>query len=315
MNNAARRDGFTLVEVLVTIFIVTLVIPSFLYFFKTSLDRALHYLDYRYAVTRISMAESLLRMPVYYCGYGMPVSADLFHKSFGNMAVEPYSWNGPVSSSAYNGRENAQLRIVYGTPEDSVTASAFNYEQTYRTIHMSENFSPSHITADYYGYSRNVKSWILFGGTIPEPTPLQIRNISGRNLIVRSYLNDGLLVPKGDKMYLLSAMKVFVKGDILYSYDFKTIGDQPRVRGIADMRFIVDDDRHKITVYLLARGYAKRTPAANIINGAETCPPELLHEWQGLNTGYELYASKIVWRLPNCIGGNFLSGKNAAVQF
>jgi prepilin-type N-terminal cleavage/methylation domain-containing protein len=316
MRSPVNKRGFTLVELLVTISIVMLIIPSFMYFFKTSLDRAVHYLDYRCAVTRISMAESLLRLPVYYCGYGMPLSADIFHESFGNIRSEPYYWDGPISVITYNGKQNALLRVVYGMPANSVTASAFKYDTLYKTIHMSKEFTPLYLTADFFGYTRSIRSWVLFGGMTPETMPLQIRNINGQNLLVKSYLNDKFMIPKGDELYLLSAMKIFVKNDVLYTYDFKTTGEQPRVQGIMDMRFIVDKKLGKITAYVLARGNAKRNYAGQkAINGAEACPPEIVNEWQRLNSLYELYASKIVWRLPNCVRGNFFSGKNAAVQF
>jgi len=115
---------------------------------------------------------------------------------------------------------------------------------------------------------------------------------------------DDFTVSMNDPLFLFCAMKIYAENNILYSKDYRTPGVQPRVDGVADMRFFPDVEHNCITVYTLVCGdiKTKKNKTLQLTNFAKDESNQLLiNEWENKTTQYILYASKKTWRLPNCI--------------
>ena len=99
-------------------------------------------------------------------------------------------------------------------------------------------------------------------------------------------------------MHHMRAMKVYALNDCLYTKDFRSAGDQPRVTGIMDIRFDVDLPNRTVAVYILARG-DKLYDSPQEISGKEDWPEEYIGYWIGKGSRYRLFAAKFIWYLPN----------------
>ncbi len=309
----SRNFAFTLVDILISIFFFLFLIPFFLTLLQQTGNYLIKLIDYRAAYNRAFSVVSLLRYPIFYCGLGVPTDVDGYKQSFGNSRFQPFNWTGPVSVVKNPlGLENAELRIVFAKCDYKKLKSNFKYKEQGKVISFTKKIDKNTIVASNSGAPNNIKNCIVFRSSFPNANPLVVRWVSSDRyfLEVESYLNDEYFqLYKNDKMYLLSALKVFCKNAILYTNDYKISGDQPRVDGIQDIRFYLDNNKNFITIYILSRGKFQYNDYKKII-GIEKCFPELESEWSVIKSTYQLYVYKTVWRLPNCLSENLLFAKD-----
>ena len=270
-------------------------------------------LDQRIAINRAQSAASLMKAPVFYCGYGMPSDADDYQRAFMSQTQsEPFNWQGPVSVADRNGRKNAELRISYGMPSHLLTNYAFAASGTDVSISLKQAFDKGYdlIRPSYFGKPNNVKNWLLFGAMFPPAVPVAVKSVSGATVKVRG-TSDGLLIPEGDEPYLFRAMKFYCDSGLLYTQNYRSSGAQPRTQGIVDLRFELDSDKKFLTVYIISRG--NLIAGGQPLKNADDWPEE--YKTAAINSRYNLYASKITWSLPNCIGADLSQIKGIAARF
>lgn len=305
--------GVTLVEILLSTFLFLIIIPSLLALLLQTRNFFIKLNDYRTAHNRAFSTISLLRYPVFYCGLGVPMDPAEYKQSFGSSRFQPFNWAGPISVvKSSSGSEDSELRILFAKCDYKKLKSSFKYKEQGTVITITNKVDKNSIIPLSSGPVNNIKNCIVFKSSFPNINPLIVRWVSNdlTSLEIESYLNSEYFkLYKNDSIYLLSALKVFCKNGILYTNDFKTSGDQPRIDGIQDIRFYLDNNKKFITIYILSRGNSQSQENKTII-GLEKCTPELANEWSFLKSTYQLYVNKIVWRLPNCHSENFLHGKD-----
>ena len=310
----SKRSAFSLVILLVGMTVALIVLPTALTTFRLTSEQLSSSLDKRTAVNRAQSAASLPKLPVFYCGYGMPSDAEDFKRAFfSQQNSEPFNWDGPISVLDRDGKKNAELRLVYGMP--GYVAANYSYTKSGSVADVSLK---KQLAKDYdliapcrFGKPSNVKNWILFGAMMPPASPLAVKNIAGS--VLRTQCSaSGFVIPTGDEIYLLRAVKVYCAGGALYTQDYRSSGAQPRVQGIEDLRFELDKEAGKLTMYILSRGNMSGTDVQPL-NDADEWPDE--YKTAAASCNCRLYASKITWSLPNCLDAEFSSVKNIAAQF
>lgn len=277
---------------------------------RTSVDLMYLQIDERNARNKMYCALSLLESPVFYCGMGMPQDAFLYRKSFGNSTYEPFRWDGPVSvvNNGFSG-ESAELRIAYAIPSYQKVSSALLYKSSDRTIKLDAQIPDTDVTQQPSGIPVSIKNFVIFSSSFPSSFPFAIREIDGtrRNITVESLVfPDFLEISKGDSLSYLGAMRVYCKGNILYTNDFRTAGDQPRVAQINDIRFIVDKEKGIISIFIMAQGTHKFSSYKDI-EGQETWPQHLIAPHKAKKSYYKRYAMGVTWRLSNLTFGKYTS--------
>lgn len=283
-------------------------------------EHAAAFADRRKAFARIAAVEAFLRAPAFYCGLGIPVAPDDYRASFGNANYMPYSWAGPVSagkppfSISQNSLPNCALFIAYAPPGGSRLADDVTLSDVNTFLPLNAEPAGNEIkSASSSGYMET-NNWITFPGSIPQKQLLKVRSINGTRIGVQSLTGENISIQKNDRMHLFRVLILFVERDILYSYDYRTSGKQPRIFGIRDLRFEVDVEKQKLTAYVLARGDRPYDGPERII-GADAWPEEYLAYWNGKASEQQLFAKKIVWGLPNCTATSLLEREDAAERF
>ena len=307
-------NGFILAEILISLLIFIVITAAILTTLKLSTEKITSFLDCRKAAVRIAKANALLKSPVFYCGYGMPVAGGSYKKAFGGQKFDPFRWEGPIS--AYYGPSgliNSELRITYAVP-GIVRLSEMTFSEADENLIRLDKFpEKGTIGESFAGCSYDIKNWVLFSSSFPPALPFCITGSYGRSLMVKNNFSTSFSLSKGDRMHHLRALKVYCLNDTLFTRDFRTSGDQPRVTGIRDMRFDVDIHAKRLTVYVLARGdhiYGEKRP----IIGAKSWPREYIDPWLSKETKYQLFASKTTWRLQNCVGPDLIDLETTSVR-
>ncbi len=293
--------GFLLTELLISLLTFIVITAAILTTLKLSAEKITSFLDYRKATLRIAKAAALLKAPVFYCGFGMPLSSSVYKRAFGSQKFDPFRWEGPISAcKGPNSFANSELRIAYampGTPRLSLRTVSEYSESLVRL----DKFPPlGSIGESFAGCAFDIRNWVIFPSSFPPALPLRITAASGKTLSVKNNFDSSFSISKGDRIYHFRAMKIYCLNDRLYTKDFRSSGDQPRIEGIRDMRFDVDIGKRTITVYLLVRGdhlYEKNMPIKN----SDLWPDEYIGPWISKGSKYQQFAAKRVWRLPNCI--------------
>ena len=310
-----KNSGFTIIEVIMVLALFLVIIPPFITILKLSADKIVFYMDYRKAFDRTSRVVALLKAPVFYCGFGMPVSAERYKNVFCNLNFAPFDWNGPIESitgpSAY---PNSELRIVYAQPARWKLDEPSNGVAFTGCVLLTETPEVSELPTSFSRNSTDLKRWLLFRGIVPPSLPLYITCAKGKNLIVENNISSHFSIPNGERPYVFRAMKVYCMNDRVYTRDFRASGEQPRVTGIQDMRFDVDMENKLITMYVLSRGDIVYACGQKII-GQESWPEEYIKPWKEKGSRYQMYAYKFVWRLPNCICENIISSESIEELF
>lgn len=224
----------------------------------------------------------------------MPSDSVSYRKAFGGQGKEPFNWPGPISVKLYSGRADAELRIAYGYPSGVLSCYSNHEGGTLASIAVQKEFKGGYVSA-YSKTPADVKNWLLFGSVSPPNIPFAVKRINGRGLTVSSCA-ESFLLGHGDEAHYFRAVIYHSNGEIFYSKDFRTSGEQPRVDGVADMRFKLDKAAGLLTVYILARGSIK-TESGPKVRGAEKWPAE--YGAIPANGPYRYYLEEIVWSLPN----------------
>ena len=309
-----RNDGFTLVEICIGAALLLVIAVPLITTLRLSADRISVYMDYRKAFNRTLRAAALLKVPVFYCGFGMPVSPAEYNKAFGGIKSDPFRWNGPIEAkSGPSNYPNSELRIAYAQPGSSKLAEHSVSSSFTGCVKLTEAPDSSEMPESFSAGSKDLRRWLLFCGITPPSMPLYITGASGKNLILANNFSSDFSIPKGDRPFVFRAMSVYCRNDYIYTKDFRAAGDQPRVKGVVDMRFDVDMENKLITMYVLSRGDIVHDACRQII-GRESWPEEYIRPWDEKGSRYQMYASKFVWRLPNCICENIMDGKNIVEQ-
>lgn len=307
-------NGFILAEILISLLIFIVITAAILTTLKLSTEKITSFLDYRKAAVRIAKANALIKSPVFYCGYGMPVAGGSYKKAFGGQKFDPFRWDGPISAySGPSGLINSELRITYAMP-GSVRLSEMTVSHEDENLIRLDRFPEQGSIGDSFtGCSYDIRNWVLFSSSFPPALPFCITGAYGKTLMIKNNFTTSFSLSKGDRMHHLRALKLYCLNDTLFTRDFRASGDQPRVTGIRDIRFDVDIPARKLTVYVLARGdhiYGQKRP----IIGAGSWPKEYIEPWIKKETKYQLYASKTIWRLQNCVGSDLIDLETTSVR-
>jgi len=307
------KQASMLIELLLSMFMIAGIFPIAITLLKQTTDNILNLYDKRVAIQRISSAESLLDYPLYYCGYAMPFDSFDYQKSFNYQTQEPFCWEGPISVATHNNKSNALLKISYGKREKAIVATTLHYNSLNRTLLLNKKCSNENIKASPSDFPANVQNYVLLASQTKPPVPLPIKQISGNSLLLGKTVYDNFTISMNDPLFVFCAIKLYVDNNILYSKDFRTLGAQPRVNNVIDMRFFLDIEHGCITIYTLVTGDIKiknrnvlqLTNFNKDINNAS-----LVDEWRNFSSPYNLYASKKIWRLPNCINRSNYTPRN-----
>lgn len=318
---SGRRRAFTLAEMLVSL-AVSMVVISVLLSALVSAARHIEYIaDYRKAAGRIVAVEAFLRKPAAYGGFGVPLEAGRYRAAFGNLASEPFSWAGPVSV----GTAKSQLTGLNDRRADNALFIAYVQQSLCRTRALTvlngENDAivldqaPGKGETETSGASgANRKSFVCFGSAIPPGNPMRVMAVEKNKLRLRTPAGS-VSVQKNDRMWLFRAMTVFTSGDNLYTFDYSGSGRQPRLGGIRDVRFRLDNGASRLIVYIVARG-DKKYGGGQRVRGIEQWPEEYgFDSFKNNKENYLLVVEKIVLELPNCRPACVLDAEGAEEAF
>lgn len=293
-----RHRGFTYIECLVALLISAFVFLPLYTSFRGTIRTYRLFQDRRIAESRIESVGAILRNPAFYCGAGLPSSSSVYKKAFGSVAAAPFSWSGPISiDESDSGASDGCLHIAYAYPypggcltADEYTVGKSSTSVTFKTAPDTSLFDLTVSTK-----ATSVKNWVLFLNSYPRRAPMVITSASNKILKLKNYLYDEVTVRQMDKLMLFRALICWAEGGKLYTKDYRTTGNQPRVNGICDIRFEREDSL--LTVYVIARGDDDKLAPGRIVN-EDACRADLLEAWRG-KSDYILYCEKFVWPLPN----------------
>ena len=301
-----KTKGFSLIELLIALLIFASVTVPLISTFKISIEKMTAFTDYRKAMNRRARAISLLKSPVFYCGFGMPFNVDSYKDSFGRLNFDPFRWDGPISVAlGASSLSNSEIRIAYAMPGSTKLAYQCDSVFPEGGLRLHKFPESGEFGESFAGNAGDIRNWIFFSGTTPPSLPFRVTALNGKNMSVKNELGKSFRLLKGDRTYHFRAMKLYCLKDSVYTRDYRSPGDQPRVAGIIDMRFDMDKIKKLIYIYILVRGDTVHKETRAIV-GKETWPEEYIRPWIEKSPKRQYYASKIVWRLPNCVEENML---------
>ena len=291
--------GFSLPEILVGITLMLMITFPLLPALKASADKTVSYFDYMRAHVRTSRTKAILKSPVFYCGLGMPVSPSKYKRSFGSQKFDPFRWEGPIGvCKGPSGLDKSELRISYSRKGSTKAADAVESNLDEARFMLHKFPEPNELGESFSDNSPDIRNWVFFPSSVPPATPFCVTGLSGKEITVKNSMDASFSICRGDRVHHLRALRVYVLNDCLYTKDFRSPGDQPRVPGIMDIRFDVDVPKKTVAVYILARG-DKLYDSPQEISGKEKWPEEYIEYWIERGSRYRLFASKTVWHLPN----------------
>lgn len=303
-----KTKGFLLIELLIALLIFGFVTVPLMSTFKISMEKMTAFVDYRKAMNRRARAVSLLKSPIFYCGFGMPFSADSYKESFGRLNFDPFRWNGPITvATGASCFANSEIRIAYARPGSTKLADQYSTALPESSLKLHKFPETGEFGESFAGNVVDIRNWVFFTGTTPPSLPFRVTALNGKIMAVKNELGKPFCVLRGDRTYHFRAMKLYCLNDSIYTRDYRSSGDQPRVAGIIDMRFDLDKIKKLIYIYILVRGDIVHSETRAIV-GKETWPEEYIRPWIEKLPKHQLYASRIVWRLPNCVEENMLCG-------
>lgn len=301
-----RKVALSLVELMISIVILLIISTPLLSTLRVSTNRMLSYTEFIKAYTRTSRVEALLKAPLFYCGLGMPVSAIKYKQSFGNQKYAPFQWEGPISiCRGPSGFDNSELRVSYARPGSIRLTEMTQSDTSEGEVKLHRSPDLNEIGDTFSDNSSDTRNWVFFPTSIPPSAPYCVMGLSEKVMTVKNGMGRPFSISKGDMVHNLRAMTVYANNDVLYTKDFHTAGDQPRISGILDIRFDTDIKHKIVSVYILARG-DRIYDSPQEIKGKEEWPEEYIRQWIEKDSKYKLYASKIVWPLPNLIGSDLI---------
>lgn len=228
--------------------------------------------DLEMAESRAENILSMLRMPLYYCGAGLPSSAAEYKKAFNKKTSAPFSWNGPISvADEIDGRKDAVLRITYGQPDNSYIIDFTTAGDYKNELHFDKAPPTEYLSLGYYNPSSFLKNW-LAAPDGPGRIPFYAVSQSGKKLTVNNYMEKDLSFKKRTRLLYIRALESYARGGIFYTNDFRTSGSQPRENGVIDARFRISGNM--IRIYLLVRGENKALADAGAQARLKSWPSE-----------------------------------------
>ncbi|MDR3279558.1 MAG: hypothetical protein LBT23_03505 [Synergistaceae bacterium] len=221
--------------------------------------------DLNYAQSRAEMVLAILRQPAEHCGYGLPKSAEKYRNAFDGR-TSPFSWNGPLTIDAMNGKENAVCKIAYAVRTFVRTMDETEISEYTVKLHVAS--VPSSIGYENELKTDDINDWLLFGAMLPDCWPVrvwgrpEIQPDGSAKLPVKlnTSLPDGdkAMIPENDELFALRAMecKVLKKNEdyVFTTNDYTGSGAQPRVEGVIDVRFDLGGGGRLLKVSILTRG-------------------------------------------------------------
>lgn len=312
-----KKVALSLVELIISLVILLVISAPLIATLKVSTNKMLLYTEYLKAQTRISRVEALLKAPIFYCGLGMPVGALKYKQSFGNQKYEPFKWEGPISISRGKSTfDHSALSISYARPGNAKLTQIAQSDTSEGDVNLHLPPDLNDIGIVFLNNSSDLRNWVFFPTSIPPSVPFCIAGLNDKEMTIKNNMGRSFSISKGDRVHHLRAMTVYAYNDSLYTNDFHAPGAQPRVKGIIDVRFDVDIEKRIVKIYILARG-DKIYETFHEIKGKEKWPDEYIKPWIENGSRYQLYASKIVWPLPNLIGSDLICEEfaNTTEQF
>lgn len=301
-----KKTALSLVELMISFAILIIISAPLISTLRVSTNRMLSYTEFIKAHTRISRAEALLKAPLFYCGLGMPVSAAKYKQSFGNQKYEPFRWEGPISlCRGPSNFDHSELRISYARPGSTRLTQIAQSDTSEGEVKLHISPDLNEIGDTFTNNSPDLRNWVFFPTSIPPSAPFCVMGLSEKVMTVKNGMGGSFSISKGDRVHHLRAMTVYANNGSLYTEDCHTAGAQPRVTGILDIRFDVDIKKKIVSVYILARG-DKLYDSPQEIKDKEKWPEEYIRQWIKEGSRYKLYASKVVWPLPNLIGSDLI---------
>jgi hypothetical protein len=226
--------------------------------------------DINAAQTRAEMVFSILRNPLEQCGYGMPKEETTYKAGF-DASGAPFNWPGPISvstsSTALWTREKGVCKIAYGVGTKIRTLASADISGD--RIEVRVTGVPSMLEgAAGNNYSKNiVKNWILSGAMMPYFRPLiqyaPPKKLPEGGAVMSFKINapqadSETFIPENDELFYFRAMEcTIMKKDDDYAFvtnDYTGSGWQPRVTGVIDIRFELDESGRLLKVMMLTRG-------------------------------------------------------------
>jgi hypothetical protein len=292
------RRAFLLVEVIVSVMVISLTAAGIMLGALAFLETGRYAEDVGAARERAEHVFSMIKLPLDHCGYGMPSDPYEYRKAFSEIKLEPFSWGGAISinnvilSKAGGGgrRMDAVCRIAFGLPsgvrvKKEISASPDRLEVIAREKPSLLEIVGAGDNPDF------VKNWALLGAILPRQRPLWLDN-SSKSVSDETILlfkpgggpisQDRVFIPENDEIFYLGAISCYVdffEGDYAFFIrDFRGGGGQPKVAGVADARFELDDSKKLLKVTLLVRGnrrYDRVKTAGTPVGWPEKYAPDI----------------------------------------
>jgi hypothetical protein len=270
-NNKGKRGAFFLMELAMTMSALFIMVSGITHFSLAVLETVNYIVDASAARGRANQVFSILKLPADFCGYGLQKSVSLYKEAFGDVnAFEPFSWDGPISvvdsELPSTLKKNGKCRIAYGIPSSSayigMEASASD-----DVFDLLTSGNPSLLEKASYDGPLTPKNWILVGSMRPDRRPMWlvkgIKDFAPHKKLTLKWIRPlpsggEIYAPKNDSLFYLSAIQCEVKqtGDdyTFYVKNYRGGGNQPRERGIIDVRFELGSGGKLLKVLLLSRG-------------------------------------------------------------
>jgi hypothetical protein len=266
-----KRGAYFLMELAVTMSALFIMISGITHFALMVLETVNYIADTGAARERANQVFSILKLPADFCGYGLQKSVSLYKETFGDVNnFEPFSWDGPISvvDSALPSilRKNGTCRIAYGIPSSSAYIG-MEASVSDDVFDLLTSGNPSLLEKASYDDPLTPKNWILVGSMLPNRRPMwlskKIEDFAPYKKLTLKWVRplsggSGISVHKNDALVYLSAIQCEVKqtGDdyTFYVKNYRGGGNQPREKGVIDVRFELDSGGKLIKVMLLVRG-------------------------------------------------------------
>jgi prepilin-type N-terminal cleavage/methylation domain-containing protein len=313
--HSSRENGFTLVEILISVVIVGIIggaAASLLYTYIGSFEQTS---DYVTARQRAEGVLAILERPILHASLGIPESPDnvvtfadyatkadsVYQKAFTDSTGGPVvkDWRHPVFISPDNALEGPEIRIVYAMPSGVVQteqlsvsdSSVFSLDLSPDVDTLFETAAPSIIRLD---------SWITF------PTLGYPLYVSGGTPAVPKVRRPSTNTTAGfiaayDELLYVRALRACVVTDSGGSY-FATedvtseSGTQKRIEGIRKLHFSFDPFTGVLVVFVLAQG--NKRYASEVVQSLDGWPSSA-DAISSDDRHYRLAIASAAWRLRN----------------
>jgi Tfp pilus assembly protein PilW len=272
------RDGSTLVELLVSITILTIIMGSVIGLFYTIVLHFEQSDDVTTAQQRGEMVTTLIQRNILNAGLG--ISGDVGVVFSGN----PISaWGNSVSLASVD----RTLQVIYAMPSGAVLSADLAVVAG-TSVDISLDVAPSMLIDTDVAYTG---AWVTFPSSPLVAKVLQKYSSTSYRIEPRT---TGHLYRLG-QLYHIRAMRGYAQNGSFFVEDVTLGTAKPVVEGIADVRFVLQGDN--LSSWILARGN-RRTD--------KTVSPAFFPEWSNEfgnitseDQHYRLKVIRTVWRVRN----------------